>query len=137
MPNFRLWSENELSRLKDDMERLFDGLCLDFGLPGTCVPGEELRVSQQEDRIVVRLCAAGLEPGDLKVDATATELEIHGRVVRSVPGGTASSAFARRISLPCRVRPAEVLAKLKDGVLTIEMPRCADDVCRSIDIIKE
>lgn len=137
MPELKLWGERELSRLKHEMERLFDSLCVDYGLPGTCRRGEEMEVTETEEMVQVRICVPGMEPGDLKVDVTELGLAISGHRTLQTEGGRARTTFSRKLGLPCRVLPEHVEARLSQGVLTIDLPKCTDSRCRSIDIIKD
>ena len=137
MPNLKVWGERELDRLKKDMERLFDSLCFDYGLPGMCRRGEEVEISEIGDRITIRICAPGLDPDDIQVKVSDGGIEISGCRVVETGAGRATSNFTRRLELPCRVSLGEVTARYKGGMLEIGLPKCAESECRTIQIIKE
>lgn len=136
MPDLKIWSSQEIDRLKRDVNRLFDSLCMDFGLPGTFCQ-EELEVEEDEREIRVRMVLPGLCPDDLKVTVTEYGLEIAGHREIVTSAGRSGQRFTRHLGLPCRVLPGEVKAAYRDGYLRITLPKCTGSACRSIDIVKE
>ncbi|MEF2144751.1 MAG: Hsp20/alpha crystallin family protein [Desulfovibrionaceae bacterium] len=136
MPSLRLWGNQELDKLKRDMNRLFESLCTDFGLPGA-FGREGVKVEENQTEIRVCLTVPGLQAEDLAVKVDDFWLEITGRSEETVAGSRNVQTFTRRFGLPCRVRPGEVRAVFRDGALEILLPKCSGDQCRSIDIVKE
>ncbi|WP_022663089.1 Hsp20/alpha crystallin family protein [Paucidesulfovibrio longus] len=136
MPDLKIWSSREINRLKRDMNRLFESLCIDYGLPGTFCQ-EEMEVEEDDREIRVRLAVPGLCPDDMEVKVTQYGLEISGRREVAGPEGRREERFTRHLGLPCRVLPGEVKAVHKEGTLRVVLPKCTDNQCRSIDIVKE
>lgn len=137
MPNLKVWGERELSRLKNDMQRLFDSLCVDYGLPGMRCRGEHMDLNETAERVVVRLHVPGLEPENITVNVTEMGLSIAGHRAMETEAGHSSTTFSRRLGLPCRVLPGQVTARLHDDVLTIDLPKCTDNTCTNVAITKE
>ncbi|MGE4290983.1 MAG: Hsp20/alpha crystallin family protein [Desulfovibrio sp.] len=136
MPDLKIWSSQEIDRLKRDMNRLFDSLCVDLGLPGSFCQ-EEMEVEEDDREIRVRLTLPGLSADDLQVKVTDYGLEISGRREVVTSEGRREQRFTRHLGLPCRVLPGEVKAAHREGVLRIALPKCTGSQCRSIDIVKE
>jgi HSP20 family protein len=88
-------------------------------------------VLDDEDAFVVTAAIAGVGIGDLEVFAHHDLLTIRGR--RTPPDAHASGrhlaqechwgAFSRSVILPTEINPSAVSAKLKNGVLTIRLPK--------------
>lgn len=136
MPDLKIWSSREIDRLKRDMNRLFDSLCIDYGLPGTFCQ-EEMEVEEDEHEIRVRLAVPGLSPDDLDVRVMDFGLEIEGSREVVTATGRREERFTRHLGLPCRVLPGEVTAAYHEGTLRIVLPKCVGSACRSIHIVKE
>lgn len=136
MPDLKGWSYRELGRLRRDMDRLFDSLCQDYGLPGPkCAERAEIEEDDQEVRI--RLVLPGLRARDLDVRVTELDLEISGRQEKATDQGRTLRGFTRRLGLPCRVQPDQVRAVYRDDVLNVILPKCRGAQCRSIHISEE
>lgn len=136
MPNLKVWSSLEISKLKRDMDRLFESLCSDLGLPDPFCR-EEMQVEEDEEEIRVILALPGLSAENMDVKVTEYGLVISGCHEKNMPGGRSVQRFSRRMELPCRVVPGAVKAMFREGALRITLPKCTDAQCRSIDIVKE
>jgi HSP20 family protein len=136
MPDLKVWSSRELGRLRRDMDRLFDSLCDDYGLPGPFCR-DVMQVEEDEREIRVRLALPGLRVEDLDVRVMELGLEISGRREELTPHGRTEQRFTRRMGLPCRVQPDQVRAVYREDTLHITLPKCAGSQCRSIQIAKE
>jgi HSP20 family protein len=86
-------------------------------LPG--VKGENLDVSVVEGRLVIR--------GERKIEMEGKETNYH----RRERGGR---FFRRTIGLPAKVAPDKVSASLKNGVLTITLPKSEEAKPRKIAV---
>jgi HSP20 family protein len=135
MPELTVWKEQEIDRLRRDMERLFARLWDDFGIPRLSkiarnIPAIDL--SESGENLIVRAEIPGINPEDLDISVTEDRLHIKGEMRQeSVDGDDISQrversygSFTRDIKLPCRVINEEVEATYKEGMLTIVMPKC-------------
>lgn len=86
-------------------------------IPGVDV--NELDIAVEDDRLTIRGKRRIPQPG---------KGERYHRFERS------HGAFARALTLPCRVESSKVSASYKDGVLTITLPMADDDKPRKIAV---
>lgn len=88
-------------------------------------------VYQNKDEIVVQSTVAGVDPEDLEINITNESVTIHGKRERMEKIEEKDyfyqecfwGRFSRSIILPQEVDPEKSTAVLKNGVLTIKMPR--------------
>ena len=124
------WKEQEMRRLRRDMDRLFDRMFNGFGfsgLPRELVNLPRLEMSETDDTIVLEAGVPGVDPDDLEVSVTSRTLTLKGRLQslseKDAHGGTRVAqrygSFARKIRLPVPVKTDDVDATYRDGVLTI------------------
>ncbi len=123
-PTLRLWSEREISLLRQAMDRSIEDLCLDLGLePPSALDRPEIRLEDRGDCLEAFLSAPGLCADDLKLELLAKRLDVSWISGESTPGGQRRRAFHRRIALPCGVDAEKVSATLQKGVLVIQLPK--------------
>jgi HSP20 family protein len=85
------------------------------------------------DAYIITIELAGFTPEDFDVQATDEQLTVTGR--RNLPASAAGGqflhvergqgAFSRRFAFPLRVSVTDVKADLKDGLLTVRVPKLA------------
>ncbi len=88
-------------------------------------------VYQNEDSIIVQSTVAGVDSNDLEVNITNESITIHGRRERTEEVEEKDyfyqecfwGKFSRSIILPAEVDPEQSTASLKNGVLTVIMPK--------------
>lgn len=88
-------------------------------------------VYQDTDNIIVQSTVAGVDPENLEVNITNESVTVRGRRERAEKISEKDyfyqecfwGKFSRSIILPVEVDPEESLANLKNGVLTITMPK--------------
>ncbi|EKD33338.1 MAG: Small heat shock protein [uncultured bacterium] len=88
-------------------------------------------VLEGDKEIVIRSAIAGVKPKDLDVYITHDMVTIKGerKVEEHIDNPTYHyqechfGAFSRSIVLPCPIKPDEAQAELKDGILTIRLPK--------------
>ena len=135
-----VWSE--VNRLHDEMNRLFDR----YGSADVRrrnAPGyPALDMTQDENNLYVEAELPGMNLEDLEIFVTGSDqLSIKGQ--RKEPESDSGvwhrrerpfASFARILTLPQPVNPAKVEASLKNGVLTIKLPKREEARPRKIAI---
>ena len=133
------WSPlDELRRLQRDINVLFEGT----GLAGRTGGFPSLNLYTNKDAVVVTVELPGVEPKDVELNVQNDTLTINGKRVTPPVGDKEtlhrqerfSGEFARALQLPCKVDADHVDASYKNGVLTIILPRAAEDKPKSIAI---
>ncbi|WP_320170605.1 Hsp20/alpha crystallin family protein [Maridesulfovibrio sp.] len=140
MPNLTSWGSRELEKLKTDMDRLFNSLCNDYGIPSVCgIIDCTPRTKMEEvgDALEVSTTMPGFQAEDLEVKVTETSMTISGEKKVTFEGGRQSSHFKKTIPLPCRVDPENVRATFKDGILKIILLKCIIKPQKTISINAE
>ena len=90
--------------------------------------------------IIIRSAIAGVEEKDLEIHVNEDLVTIRGeRSLDALPPQSTVhysecfwGAFSRSIVLPCRVKTDEADAVLKNGILTITIPKAYGDVKLSV-----
>lgn len=137
MPNLKVWKSQQLQRLRNDSERLFDRLCSEFGLPSVCQPLMEvdLTIKDLPDEVVVEAQLPGVSPEDISIVIDDTLLSISCRQQEACESGSQTSVMEHRFRLPCKVRSDEVVAELNGDLLRITMPKCRKPESRRIPVV--
>jgi HSP20 family protein len=98
-------------------------------------------VFETKEAFIVKAEVPGLSEGDVSVSVEDEALVIRGERKAQVPEGykvhvreRAPVAFARKVPLPARVDFDAVAAALKDGVLTITLPKAKEALPRQIAV---
>ena len=141
MPGLILWKNQEMSKLKKDMDRLFTRFWDDFALP-TLIRGVRsapfVDLLETEDRLIIKAELPGVNPGDLDISIIDDFMTIKGESKKERIGEEEDyhhmerhyGFFSRTIRLPCKIKIDEVKAAYKDGVLEISMPKCKEEALR-------
>ncbi|WP_421902805.1 Hsp20/alpha crystallin family protein [Maridesulfovibrio sp.] len=140
MPNLTSWGSRELERLKTDMDRLFNSLCHDYGIPSVCgiidcTPQTSMR--EDGESLEVSTTMPGFQAEDLEVKVTETSMTISGEKNVTFEGGRQTNHFKKTVPLPCRVDPDNVSATFKDGILRIVLHKCVIKPQKVISITAE
>lgn len=134
-----------LANLRQDMNGLFESF-----LRGTewsdMVPFESpsVDIAETDQTVEVKTDAPGYKPNEIHVEVADGRLSIRGEHVsetkRDEDGKKylrmerRSDEFSRVVSLPCAVQEDGVRAELKDGVLSIILPKSAEARKRKIEV---
>ncbi len=108
----------------------FESMPVAFSPPGAAAA--RLDVTQSGEEVKVTAEVPGVEEKDLDVSVTETSVTIKGEKKKEASSSDKSKPqaaervygmFERTFSLPCRVNSDQAKATLKNGVLTIVMPK--------------
>ncbi len=137
MAGLILWKNQEINKLRKDIERLFDRLWDDFGMPlSTRVEREmpSIDLSETEETLIIKAEVPGINPEDLEVSITENILTIKGEMKQGDNEERGDyhrmerryGFFSRSLHLPCKIVADDVHATYKKGVLSIVMPKCKE-----------
>lgn len=137
-------------RALDLMQRRFDRVFDDWSLPaaGRDRPRRYARVAwppvnafETKDTFVFKVEVPGLAEGDVAVYVEDDSLVVRGERKSGVPEGyqvhlreRAPVAFSRKLTLPGRVDGEAVTATMKDGILTVTLPKAKETLPRQIAV---
>jgi len=129
---------DDLQRLQREVNRLFGGP----SIPRHLAEFPLVSIVQAKDAVVLTAEVPGIDPKDLQLTVHRTTVSLGGsRPAAAAAAGQAlhrqecfSGAFARVFELPCRVDAGAVDAVCKNGVLTVRMPRLAEDKPAAITV---
>lgn len=126
----------------DSMWRLFDdlGFGSSWRAPVTeTMPRMNLVDAGSELRLYAELPGFGAD--DVEVTVERNRLTLRGQRKREVPEGYSvrrsergDLAFTRTLTLPCRVDADAIDAQLASGILTLTMPKAAEERPRQITV---
>lgn len=128
-----------IARLRDNISGIFEKYLAKFRRranddwsPMTfMVAARDIELDEEDNALIARVALPGLDRGDVKVEATAHRLVIRASKERSrkhKSGGystyeQSAASFAEAISLPCEIDRNRIKAKLKNGLLTVTLPK--------------
>ena len=140
-----IWKNQEINRLRRDMDRLFTRLRDDFGVP--LFPRQTrqlplLDLSETEETLILKAELPGVNPDDIEISINENILSIRGEMKQEPAENDKGyhrmerryGSFARNLQLPCKISIDEVDAVYKKGVLTIVMPKCKAEKPRDVRI---
>ena len=131
-----------IHRVRGQMEDLFNQLW-GGGLPGAglAAGAPALNIWEDDQSLFVETELPGLTMTDVEVTVMGNELTIKGeRKEAPVEGATyhrrerTAGAFARVMKLPMEIDANRVTATLKDGVLTVTLPKAEAAKPRRIEV---
>jgi len=145
MAELIIWKNQEIDRLKKDMDRLLARFRDDFCSPLLLKGFREepyLEMSETQDDLLLKAEIPDVRPKDLDITNSDDLLTIKADVKEQTlaegegfRGRTQSrSFFSRTVQLPCKVHVDEARATYKDGILSIVMPKCKPETTRGIKI---
>lgn len=145
MPELTIWIDQEISKMKRDMDRLMCRLCNDFDmplLPSIVRKVPFIHLSETEDHLIIKAEIPGFNPEDLDIAVTDDTLTIKGEMKKEfIKKGEnyekierRHGSFSRTIQLPCRVMIDDVKATYKKGILNVVMAKCKPERAREVKI---
>jgi len=145
MPGLIEWKNQEINKLRRDMDRLFYRLWDDFSVPLMSTSAREtpfIDITETEDNLIINAEIPGIEPEDLDISVTEDILTIKGEMKSEISQDKGNyrrmerryGAFSRTLQLPCKVKTEDVKARYKKGILHIALPKCKPDTPRQVKI---
>jgi HSP20 family protein len=145
-PELTTWSPfNQLSTLRDEMNRLFDISLPGFGgredrLLGVWSPA--LDVFQDKDHVFVKCELPGMKKEDIQISLHENALTISGerkqeQEVKEGDGYRSERFFGRfhrSLTLPVRVSADSVKAQYKEGILTVTLAKAEEAKPKQIEV---
>jgi len=125
---------NEMARLQQDLDALFGTAT--HGQGGERVAGFTPAVDVVEDDQKFELYAdlPGVKQEDLDIQVEKDVLTIKGERKLERKGERVAGAFSRAFTLPKHVDVEKIAASLKDGVLTLTLPKRPEAQPRQIKV---
>jgi HSP20 family protein len=141
MPGLILWKNQEMSKLKKDMDRLFTRIWDDFGMPSLVrgVRNEPfMDLIETADSLIIKAELPGMSPNDLDISIVDDFMTIKGESKKEHQREEEDyqhlerhfGFFSRTLRLPCKIKIDDVKATYKDEVLEISMPKCKEEARR-------
>ncbi len=138
MADLKRWSRDEISRMRKEMDRLFDDLCTDFELPAMfCRATGDLDLREEGNTLVARLELGTINPDDVDVSVLERHLIISAKVVSQTGNQVQTHTFRKEVRLPCIVQPKDVKDEFKDGILVVHLPKCPTQIGQIVKITKK
>ena len=145
MSELILWKNQEISKMRRDMQRLFNRFWYGFGVqmfPEEAGGISSIDLFETEDILTIKAVFPGINPEDMDISVTEDTLFIQGEMREETVEKTAgyqrvqrrSGSFSRTISLPCRIKVDKIKAVYKEGILKITMPKCEPDKAQGVRI---
>ena len=145
MPRLIIWKDEQMDKLREDMDRLYHRVYGEFGIPliSAGLRGIPLvDLSDIDDVLIVRTKIMDIDPKDLDISVTHDTLKISvktkGESMEDRGGYRRTKKrlgfFFRTLKLPCRVEINEVQATYSKGELSIVMPKCKSEKTRKIKV---
>jgi HSP20 family protein len=125
-------NRNDLSRLHNEMDDLFDGFFRGLDRPFFGYKAwPPIDVAEKDDEILVRAEVPGCKPDDIDISVQGNTLTISGEKKEETKKEekgyyyveSSYGSFRRDVTLPVDVEYGKVEAECKDGVLSIKLPK--------------
>lgn len=127
MPNFIIWKDRELKRLRDEMEKTFSLVCEGLNCPDMDTTVHPLKgvLHETSELILFEGVLSDYGPEDISVEISEHELIVSGckREDQCDVNYSISGTFRSSYTLPGKVMPEQSEARFKDGHLLVKMPR--------------
>ena len=134
--------DNGLSTFRKEMDRFLDRFWDGGEMPPMGAWAPDLDILEAKEALTIRAEVPGIDPKDIQVTLENGVLMLRGekrqemeqkdeRVYRSERH---YGSFARSVRLPATVDATKVLARFKNGVLTVVLPKTAEAKGRAIPI---
>ena len=143
MPDLIVWKDQQIKKMKQDMDRLFTDFFREFGISSFTETFDEMpsvEITETEDSVIVTAEVHGLEPDDFDISVSEQYLILQGtrkeKILRQGTTVQRSGTFTNRLRLPCKIDPDRVEASYNNNHLRIVMPKCRAPGLKKIHITR-
>lgn len=132
-----------LERMRQEMDQLFSQFDTTFQLAelGMGAGWPRMTLVDQGDKYLLRVELPGVRPDDLELTVEANRITIRGERKDDAPDGYSvhqkergAMRFAKSFALPGAIDADAAVASLANGVLALELPKCAQARPRQIPV---
>ena len=145
MSELILWKNQQMIKLRKDIDHLFNRFWSDFGVsvfPEQFREGLSIDISQTDDTLVIHARLPGVSAENLDISVTSDTLTLRGRKKEESIESVGyyrrierrSGSFSRTVQLPCRVKVDVIRATFKKGILKIVMPKWETEQARDVKV---
>ncbi len=145
MPELIIWKNQQIDKIRRDMDRMFDKMWGEFGLsafPRQFKEFPPIEVKETIDDLIFNVEIPGYQPKDIEISVTEDNLILKGSIkhksIRNAKGHIETehrqSSFSKTLRLPRRIIVDDVKASYKDGILRITMPKYKGEKKRALEI---
>lgn len=127
------WEPSSLRRMREEMDRMFENMIPSFAWPSSQaeVALPAIDAYETENAVVVKADLPGLKKDEIDITATEDSISLKGEFKREetvqeagfIRNERHSGKFFRTIPMPAEIKPDEVKASFKDGILEINAPK--------------
>ncbi|MFO0955837.1 MAG: Hsp20/alpha crystallin family protein [Isosphaeraceae bacterium] len=133
-------AEEPIFRLRQDVDGLFNRVFgSDGGFLNPAAAAVPMAMWEEEDAYTIELDLPGYAEAD--IDVTVNNGLLHIKAERKAPegrkylfNGRTYGAFERVVKLPTSVKPDDVQANFRNGVLSIRLPKASEAKPRKISL---
>ena len=147
MAGLIIWKNEELNKMKRDLDRLMNRLRDEMDVsffPGLVKKLPSVDVAETERTVIIRAVLPDMKAEDLQVSVHENFVTIRGESQKEsqsseknvVRTNRVRKTFERVIPLPCRVNADETEATFSESVLRVVLPKCGPDRARTVEIKK-
>ncbi len=137
-----VWSElDRMMGLMDYVRRRAEGGGRAEGLDPEIGGGPRMTLDDEGGRLVLRAELPGFAEDDVHITLNEEVLTVRGERAVDVPEGFVAHRrerrpvrFSRTLALPTKVDPERTVARLRHGILTLEIPKTPESRPRSIKV---
>jgi len=145
MTGLVILKNQQVEKLRKDMDRMFERLWGEFGLsslPRAVREFPAIDLAETKDRLIINAEIPGINPEDINIDITENSLSIRGEIKQDrvsdkegfVRTAHRYGSFSKTLQLPCRIVVDDVRATYREGILNVIMPKFKQRKTRTVKI---
>jgi HSP20 family protein len=130
-----------INRLRDEMDRAFNRVFQDFPAPPRSMAYPPMNVWEDKEHLYMEAELPGIPMESLEIYVKDKELVLEGERKLTEPESASFhrrergvGKFRRALRLPVDIQADKVEARLKDGVLTVTLPKAEKAKPRKIEV---